>query len=62
MDYYVTYKVDARHVVKVNANSLDEARKKAELINQHTNFGELETVETEIVTIEDSDGNYLCEQ
>lgn len=60
-EMYVTMRVDARYTVKVNAESAEEARKKAEEAFFDADFGEAHDIEGEPVMVEDSDGNYLWE-
>lgn len=61
--YCVTYRIDARHVVAVQAKSMEEARRSADEKFMDADFGELtDFVETEAVMIEDPSGNYVWEK
>ena len=53
--YFVKMKIDARYTTEVEADSLEEARKKAEENFSNADFGN-------VVVIEDSDGNYVYEK
>ena len=57
--YWVTLRVDGRYTSMVEASSIEEAKEKA--INNYTeaDFGELETIDAEICTMEDEKGNYV---
>jgi hypothetical protein len=61
-EYYVTYKIEARYVAAVEAESLEEARKKAEEMYENTDFGEMECIAGDQIMIEDEDGNYVWER
>lgn len=62
MKYYVTHKLDARYIAEVEADSLDEALKKAECKYIDADFGAAEDIEAEPVVIEDENGNYVWER
>lgn len=63
MKYYVTYRVDARYTVGVDANSLDEAFKLAEENYIDADFGEISDVVSEdVIIVEDSNGNFVYER
>lgn len=62
MKYYVTFKVDARYVAEVEAENIEEARKKATDSFQDADFGRAEDVDGEEVIVEDEDGNYVWEK
>ena len=62
MKYYVTYKLDARYIAEVEANSLEEAMEKAESEYIDADFGAAEDIEAEQVAIEDENGNYVWEK
>lgn len=62
MIYYVTMRIDARLVSKVEAQNIDEAMRKAEIAYYDADCGELSDVDGEIVIVEDQDGNYVWER
>lgn len=62
MKYYVTYKVEARYIAKVEANNLEEARKKAIGEFFDADFGVAEDIDGEDIIVEDEKGNYIWER
>lgn len=62
MKYYVTYKVEARYIVEVEAVNLEEARKKASEEFSDADFGVAEDIDGEDIIVEDENGNYLWER
>ena len=62
MKYYVTFKIDARYITEVEADSLDEARRKANIKYMEADFGEAEDIYGEDVIVEDENGNFVWEQ
>lgn len=62
MKYYVTYKLEARYVAEVEAETLEEARKKAEEKYQDADFGEAEDINGEAIIVEDDRGDYIWEK
>lgn len=60
--YYVTYKVDARYVAEVEAENIEEAKKKAEQEYIDADFGEAEDIDGEAIIVEDENGNYVWEK
>lgn len=62
MKYYVTYKIDARYVTAVEADSLEEAMKKAEYKYYDADFGEARDIDGEAIMVEDENGNYIFEK
>ena len=62
-EYYVTFRIDGRYTTKVTGSSLEEAKEKAteNFINEE-DFGTLECIDTEIVIIEDDEGNFVYEK
>ena len=56
MKYYMTYKVDARCTVEVEADSLEEAKKKADDEIANVDFGDAEDIDSEIITVENEEG------
>ena len=61
-DYYVTIKIDARAVVPVRATSYEEAMQKAKDDFIDLNLNEIEIVESDVILVEDEDGNYAYEK
>lgn len=61
-DYYVTIKIDARAVVPVRATSYEEAMRKAKDDFIDLNLNEIEIVESDVILVEDEDGNYAYEK
>lgn len=61
-EYYVTLKIDARYVAKVNAASIDEAKKKAIESYENADFGEAADIDGEAIIVEDEDGEYVWEK
>lgn len=62
MKYYVTYKIDARYIVEVEAESIEDAKKKAEGKFLDANFGEAEDIDGEAIIVEDTNGDYVWEK
>jgi hypothetical protein len=62
MKYYVTYKIDARYIAEVEAENIEEAKKKAESQFMDADFGEAEDIDGEAIIIEDNNGDYVWEK
>lgn len=62
MKYYVTYKVEARYIAEVEADSLKEAMEKAESEYIDADFGVAEDIDSEAIIVEDENGNYIWEK
>lgn len=62
MKYYVTYRFGARYIAEVEANSVEEARKKADQEFCNADFGDAEDIDGENIMVEDEDGNYVWER
>lgn len=60
--YYVTYAVTGRFIAKVEASSVEEARKAALDKYYDADFRELEDIDGEDIMVEDEDGNYVWER
>lgn len=60
-DYYVTFAIDGRYTVKVEANCLDAAEENAQTFFEAENFGPLDFVGSKIITVEDEHGNIVYE-
>ena len=61
-EYYVTFRIDGRFVTKVEATNLENAKKIALEHYYDADFGVLECVDSEIVTVEDESGNFIYEK
>lgn len=57
MTYYVTYAVDGRFTAEVEADSIEEAKAKAESKYYDADFGQLECIDSYPVNCEDEEGN-----
>ena len=62
MKYCITYKIDARYMAEVEADSLEEAMQKADGKYMDANFGDAYDIDGEKVIVEDEVGNYLYER
>ena len=63
MKYYVTYKIDARCIAEVEANSLEEAFEKADAEYCEADFGVAEEIiGEEIIIVEDENGQFVYER
>lgn len=62
MKFYVTHKLEARYVVGVEAQNLEEAMKKADDKFSDADFGEAQDIDGVIITVEDEQGNYVYEK
>lgn len=62
MKYYVTYKIEARYIAEVEAESIEEARRKAQEEFCDADFGDAEDIEGEDIMVEDEDENYVWER
>lgn len=62
MKYYVTYKIDARYIAEIEAENIEEAKRKAEGKFLDANFGEAEDVDGEQIIVEDNNGDYVWEK
>ena len=61
MRYYVTYRIDARYIAKVDADSLEDALELADDMVIEADFGEAEDIDSRRVIAEDENGNYVWE-
>jgi hypothetical protein len=61
-EYFVTFRIDGRFVAKVTATDLETAKKEAIEYYQDADFGVLECVDSDIVVVEDEQGNYVYEK
>lgn len=62
MKYYVTYKIDARYIAQIEAENIEEAKRKAEGKFLDANFGEAEDIDGEAIIVEDTNGDYVWEK
>lgn len=61
-NYYVTLRVEARYITKVEANDIDEAKQLAMDNWIGADIGDLEDTTGEVVVIEDETGDYIYEK
>lgn len=61
MKYYATFVVDTRYIAEVEADSLEEAKEKAEDAFSGADFGVAGNIDGELAVIEDEDGDYVWE-
>ena len=61
-DFYVTFRLDARYVAKVKAETLEEAIAKAEDEYLDADFGAAEDIDGYPTIVEDENGNYIWEK
>ena len=62
MKYYVTYKIDARYIAEVEADTLEEAMEKAESEYMDADFGVAAEIDGEKIIVEDENGNFVWER
>lgn len=62
MKYYVTYKVEARYIARVEADNIEEARNKAGEEFFDADFGVAEDIDGRDIIVEDENGNYIWER
>lgn len=62
MKYYVTYRIDARYIAEVEADSLEEAKRKADEEWCDADFGAAQDIDGEPIIVEDQDGNFVLER
>lgn len=62
MKYYVTYRIDARYIAEVEADSLEEAKKKADEEWCDADFGAAQDIDGEPIIVEDENGNFVWEK
>ena len=61
-NYYVTLRVEARYITKVEANDIDEAKQMAMDNWIGADIGDLEDTTGEVVVIENETGDYIYEK
>ena len=59
MKYYVTYAINAFYVAEVEADNLEEARKKAVDKYCEADFGEITDADGDQLMVEDEDDNVI---
>ncbi len=62
MKYYANFKINARYIAEIEADSLEEAKEEAEYLFSGVDFGHASDIDGEIISIEDSDGNFVYEK
>ena len=62
MKYYVTYRIDARYIAEVEADSLEEAKRKADEEWCDADFGAAQDIDGEPIIVEDENGNFVWEK
>ena len=62
MDFYVTFRVDARFIAVVNADDVETALEEAEQRFFDADFGEAECIDGKAIIVEDQNGNFVWEQ
>lgn len=60
--FFVTFAVDGRFVAEVEADSVEEAKAKASSKYLDANFGDIEAVDGEVISVEDADGDFVWEK
>ena len=59
MKYYVTYRINARYIAEVEADSLEDAMGKAESEYIDADFGVAEDIDGEKIIVEDDNGSFV---
>ena len=62
MKYYVKYKIDARYIAEVEAETIEEAKKKADDKFMDADFGNAEDIDGEAIIVENENGDYVWEK
>lgn len=62
MKYYVTYKIEARYIAEIDADSLEEAMEKADSEYIDADFGVAEDIDGESIIVENENGDYIWER
>ena len=61
MKYYVTYAIDGRITMAVDADGIEKAKDQAESDYMDADLNHMETMDARPVTIEDENGNIVWE-
>ena len=61
MKYYVSFNIDARYIVGIDAGSVNEALELAYEKFSDADFGEAEDIDGDAIIVEDEKGNYVWE-
>lgn len=56
-EYIVTLRVDSRLPIRVRAKNIEEAKEKVQQEFEYTDLSEVDFVDSDVVSIEDKDGN-----
>ena len=59
--YWVTFRVDARYIAKVEAESVEDAKRKAMDLYNDCDIGDFEDTDGKPIIVEDEDGNFVWE-
>lgn len=62
MKHYVTFKIEARYVVEVEADNIEEALEKANEEYMDADFGLAEDIDGEAIIVENENGDYIWER
>ncbi len=60
--FYVTFAVEGRYTVDVDAGSLEEAKADAQTAFEAEWFGDLDFVDSDLIAVEDETGNFVYEK
>lgn len=60
-NFYVTFAIDGRYTVCVQADNLEQAKHEATLDFEAEDFGKMEFVDSKLTIVEDENGNYIYE-
>lgn len=62
MTYYVTFKIDGRYTVQLDAESQQDAEEIATAIFEAANLNEMDIIDSKLIITEDEHGNFLREE
>lgn len=62
MKYYITFKVEARYIAEVEADSIEKAIVKARDDFSDADFGAAKDIDGEEIIVEDENGDYVWER
>ena len=60
-EYSARYRVSARYIAEVDAHSLEEVFEISKHMFEEADFGDMEDVDGELISIENADGNFVYE-